>query len=924
MAKRTAGYWVSKLLRLSILFLLIVGAVDILVITQRSFNRAIFSSDRPPSEALQAPVSDYSIKPPLAPEQYDPFQYLGLAAAGPITDKKLSFEVKPAGVIARYDVSLPKDHVLLRAIQSGLDTTYSNLLVKDILGEVKLNTESLKFNTPEVVILENDPQGRFSVTSRNYIPQSQSIVVEIPKPAKHPPIESQPLSVGINTDQAQVWSGSSDNIPVLKTAERTLFVIQPGQPYFSFGIYLPNWTAPVEAPRETAEVTLADLINQSIRLPALGWLIIGLLEALPFFLTLIWARRYDFKSDQPEFERSVRIIGIYLAYHFLFFFFLAFSELTETWKNPAFQLVGYLQGRFPISIMIDSPKSTFVLLTMMATFFYIWPAFSIRRLSLNNGEETTTPRWRGYAAQSLYLILLIALVAGLSLFSHRSVLEMKSRWTNGSFFGLSLSVLLLLLFLLCTWLAFEIFDRRRPVAALLSFFLLTYLVLVEDNYWLNHHRKTDAAMTLVNFALAATVMVAAFGRLFYAIVTGQSIYPEWRTWSRQKKLLVVLGLLAVAFSTRSWMVPMRYWPLWSLAWQLKSFFYLALILILTRFLWSVSSHRRSLALPPSARIAGILLALSLFYSPVARWHYIPVCFLIGFLLLKKWLLPGKHIDLSVLSGIENQLSRVIKKIISFNDAEKALRLLKKELVTKIGKGELTYDGYTEKVEAQDRAVAGLKNDLTIDGHFAKELVLGLGPTDSAWENGKRASFYSLIFSLPWILLYLRNFVLAPAPTESYLILDLLNSFISYLLTWISYGFIFGYFYPYIIGKHGIQKGLAVFLTIVIPQLVFTSLVYPVDRASWQSFGFWTLQIFVHCMLLGLVAGDYEILRRAGFKFSDLLEIHKFSSLSAWASTVVVAISAAITTLISSGAAEVLSSVLKYMGVIPSELKLPTK
>lgn len=294
------------------------------------------------------------------------------------------------------------------------------------------------------------------------------------------------------------------------------------------------------------------------------------------------------------------------------------------------------------------------------------------------------------------------------------------------------------------------------------------------------------------------------------------------------------------------------------------------------------------------------------------------------MLLKKWLLPVRRIDLSVLSVIENQLSQVIKKIISFNDAERALRLLKKELVTKVGKGELTYDVYTKKLEAQDRAVVGLKNELTISGHFAKEIVLGLGPTDSAWENGKRASFYSLILSLPWILYYLRNVVLAPPPNESYLILDLLNSFTLYVLTWISYGFIFGYFYPCIIGKHGIQKGMAVFFTIVVPQLVLTSLANPVDRASWQSFGFWTLQIFVHCMLLGLVAGDYEILRRAGFKFSDLLEIHKFSSLSAWASTVVVAISAAVTTLLSSGTAEILSSVLKFMGVIPSDLKLPTK
>lgn len=524
--QRTVGYWIAKLLRLLILFLLIVGTVDILSITQSSVNNNIYPQ-RPLSEILQAPVSDYAKKKPSAPEQYDPYQHLNLDAAGPITDKKLSFEAKPAGVIARYDVSLAKNHVLLKTVLSG-PREDTDLLVRNLLGDVKVNTEPLKFNPPEVVILENDPQARFSIISRNHDPATQSYIVSIFSPAKPHTIESQRLEVAINTVQAQVWSVSFNHIPILKTAERTVFVFQPGQEYSGFGIYLPNWTAPVEAPRETSDVTLAHLIDKNLVLPVLGWLIIGLLEALPFFLTLILARRYDFKSDQSEFERYVPIINIYLSYHFLYFFFLAFYDLTETWINPAFKLVGYLQGRFSISIVINNPASTFAILTMMATFFYVWPAFSIRQLSLSNQKETVTPRWRGYAAGSLYLILFIALVAGVSLFSYRSVLEMNySRWTIGSFFGLSLSVLLLLLFLLCTWLAFEIFDRRRPAAALLKFFLLTYLALVEDNYWLNRHSKTAATIYLFNFVLVATVMVVSFAS-FYGVSRSSGVRLRFR------------------------------------------------------------------------------------------------------------------------------------------------------------------------------------------------------------------------------------------------------------------------------------------------------------------------------------------------------------------------------------------------------------
>jgi hypothetical protein len=311
-----------------------------------------------------------------------------------------------------------------------------------------------------------------------------------------------------------------------------------------------------------------------------------------------------------------------------------------------------------------------------------------------------------------------------------------------------------------------------------------------------------------------------------------------------------------------------------------------------------------------------LLALTLFYSSTSNWHYIPVSFIVGFVLLDKWLLSKKRFDRRLFSEIRGQLPTIIQKIIDLNDAERSLRSLKKELLSKVGKGELTYKQYLQKLRAQNKAVENLQKDSTIQGHPAKDIVLSFGPTDSAWENGQKAALYSLLFSAPWTILYLRNAVRAEASAESYLILDTLGALIFFLLSWTSFGFIFGYFYPYIKGNNGIHKGLSLFLTIVIPELVSTALSAPVDRANWYYFGFWGLQIFVHTMLLGLIAGDFETLRRAGFKMIHLLEIHKFSALSAWASSIIIAIGAAVSALISTGATQMIASVLKFSGVLP--------
>jgi hypothetical protein len=212
----------------------------------------------------------------------------------------------------------------------------------------------------------------------------------------------------------------------------------------------------------------------------------------------------------------------------------------------------------------------------------------------------------------------------------------------------------------------------------------------------------------------------------------------------------------------------------------------------------------------------------------------------------------------------------------------------------------------------------------VQNQFAKDYVLALGPGDSAWRNGLRVALYSILFSIPWCLLYLRDLVRAQVTSESYLLLDLFNAIVYFLLAWLSYGFIFGYFYPYIRGKNGMRKGAVMFLTIVLPDLVWTALVRTTDGPNWISFGFWTLQIFIQMMLLGLIAGDYSILRSNGFMWGHLMDFYRLRFLSAWASSVVLAIAAAASTLITSGATEILTSALKYVGVMPENVQLPIK
>ena len=155
-----------------------------------------------------------------------------------------------------------------------------------------------------------------------------------------------------------------------------------------------------------------------------------------------------------------------------------------------------------------------------------------------------------------------------------------------------------------------------------------------------------------------------------------------------------------------------------------------------------------------------------------------------------------------------------------------------------------------------------------------------------------------------------------------MVLDLLKNLTDFGLFYLSCGFIFGYFYPQIRGRNGIQKGLTLFITIVVPPMVWTALARPLDQPNWASFGFWVLQIFVQTMMLGMIAGDLAIMRSYGFRWSHLLEVYRLTSVSAWVSSVILAVAAATGTLITSGATQILTSAFHY--VIPQETKPPVE
>lgn len=242
---------------------------------------------------------------------------------------------------------------------------------------------------------------------------------------------------------------------------------------------------------------------------------------------------------------------------------------------------------------------------------------------------------------------------------------------------------------------------------------------------------------------------------------------------------------------------------------------------------------------------------------------------------------------------------------------------KKGLKDKLARGEVAWLDYQQKLASFQEDVQAKRDALTRDGYQVEKFLFSYSPTRSAWNSAIKAGLYSAIFALPWILLSIRD-LLNQTAWESYLLLYFLGSAAMIAARWTLYGFFFGYFYGWIRGHNGLEKALFLWITLVTPSVLAAVLSSPLDRASLAPLLFWSLQVFLHCMLLGLLVGELQQLWAADLSWRQMLDFHRFSGLSAWGSSFILALGAAITTAVSSNLGSLITQGLKYVGVLPAK------
>jgi hypothetical protein len=306
------------------------------------------------------------------------------------------------------------------------------------------------------------------------------------------------------------------------------------------------------------------------------------------------------------------------------------------------------------------------------------------------------------------------------------------------------------------------------------------------------------------------------------------------------------------------------------------------------------------------RDAGTVLALTFFFLPVHRWSFILVAFAVGWLVLKKWTFVRRKLAVES----PDKVPATIRQAIQLNEAELALRALKKNQRAKLAKGEIDFDAYETQVGALETKVDELRLLVRPSIDTPPAAVLSSGTEMEPWQRAKVGATYGLLLGLPWLALLLHRFHSGFAPDRGYEWAQAIAISLTAMAQWPLLGFFFGYFYPHLRGDTGLTKGLFLFLTVITPIAAATALTLPSDQATVTAFVFSALQLLIHCMLLGFFAGDYETLRVSGLQWRHVLDVHNLGSLTAWGSTLILAIGAAVATELTTNASKLIVQALQ--------------
>jgi hypothetical protein len=385
---------------------------------------------------------------------------------------------------------------------------------------------------------------------------------------------------------------------------------------------------------------------------------------------------------------------------------------------------------------------------------------------------------------------------------------------------------------------------------------------------------------VVVFAGAATVLVlslaVAGGRLARVMAavtsTGSRVIRGWVGVAAGTLTLALAGAPLVLLAWRPppawWMDP---WGLAAIGQHVAALgFYLAVLVILV--ICAVLSTAP--VSPPHhvVRDVGAVYGALTFFWTTEQLLYVPVSVLLGVLVTYVYTLPKTPPPNPVGQRAVALVERLVRERDAIGCAQNDLRP---------ASDGSKYSDYARDQRALDDELRRI--------HVIEERLPSGGtpptPTGGGWAHGVWGAGAAIVIAAPWIVIDLAR--TSEWSGDGFFLARWLVETIGWnVLQWPIYGFFFGYFYAAIRGRNGLAKAGTLFVTIVVPAVLYHAVIDQPTR--WSGYLTWSVQALLFAALLGLVAGDRYLLLRVGLGWSHLFDVHRKRYVLGWTATALLA------------------------------------
>lgn len=257
----------------------------------------------------------------------------------------------------------------------------------------------------------------------------------------------------------------------------------------------------------------------------------------------------------------------------------------------------------------------------------------------------------------------------------------------------------------------------------------------------------------------------------------------------------------------------------------------------------------------------------------------------------------------VLRQSVQQQADAVRLTVRAGGARRLVPAYAKAMRDQVTAGKLSFDRAQRKISDLEEIAAGSGNETTTGGSplLATVEQRGFGSLTSRrpWRRGLWSAAAGALIGAPWVVLGLAGARPNLGTTEGYPELAVLAAITPLVVRWAAYGFAFGYFYPLIRGNTGLSKAVWFTAVATAPAVLSTVAQGHSSGRQWDSVVLLVIQVATFATTLGILA-DRAVLRKYRLPVGRLVDLHNLWTVSAWASTLGIAIATGIATVLIAG------------------------